>query len=261
MKKADPQVLHAFSLLRDPVLRDAMNRPPSPAEQEARELWEQIESYEDSDPPALPPADLVRAYRAARERIKADIVSRQGTPRINLLAVEPIGEETRNCFVDGIGIHEMAPLTSPVYPKSDRGEALQRARLAMNVSFGDLARALCIGPVDVSALERGAKSTDDAGWATIQTALFLLASGMKAQHIADPTTSPRYKKVLGDELLWREEMNEQARVYYEGEGQVRNVFLRFSSQLHDVSAALTAAGIPDDGTSPGERVRKHLRKP
>lgn len=261
MKKPNPQVLHAFSLLRDPVLRDAMNRPPSPAEEEVRELGDRIESYEDADPPALPPSELVAAFNAAREKAHADRVSRQGTPRINLLAVEPIGTETRQSFVDGVGIHGMMPREVPLYPKSERGEALQRARLGTDVSIGDLARALCVGPSDVSSLEQGAKSTDDAGWATIQTVLFLLASGMEARHIADPTTSPRYRKVLGEDLLWREEMNDQAKVYYAAENQVRDVFLSLSSQLHDVSAALTAAGIPYDGTSPGERVRKYLQKP
>lgn len=77
-----------------------------------------------------------------------------------------------------------------------------RVREHLNAEFGlsitveDLARALGISPEDMLAIEVGAKTTDDAGWKEILTACFLLGSGTKPEHIADPTSSPAFQRAM-----------------------------------------------------------------
>jgi hypothetical protein len=46
------------------------------------------------------------------------------------------------------------------------------------------------------AIEVGTKTTDDAGWKEILTACFLLGSGTKPEHIADPASSPAFQRAM-----------------------------------------------------------------
>lgn len=98
----------------------------------------------------------------------------------------------------------IAVLDAPTPPER-RGAAVMREWLNNNpnlalkdkpISVGDLAVALGISEEDMRAIEAGTKTTDDAGWTEIQNALFCLGSGMKPEHIADPTSDPDFAKAL-----------------------------------------------------------------
>lgn len=82
------------------------------------------------------------------------------------------------------------------------GGGAARMREYLNSEFGlsttvaDLARALRISQEDMLAIESGTKTTDAAGRAEIQTALFLLGSGKEPEHIADPESDPSFWEAL-----------------------------------------------------------------
>ena len=192
--KLNPSVERALNLLRDPVLRAAFNSAPTVTGEDVDRLADQIDAYENADPPASPPAALLKSYQEAKERYCAEQRARRGTPRINLISVKPIKEVDVGVFVDMPGFH--GPGIG--YPKSDEGQAMQELRRSIGQSFATVARALCVGAEDVSGLERGSVTTDAAGWSTILTTLFLLGSGMDAGHIADPFTSPEFLRLVGE---------------------------------------------------------------
>ena len=138
----------------------------------------------------------MREYHDVGEQIEAAHRAEMGPPRIALLDVAPLSSGTSLAFVDGPGLHGMVETATHTYPKSPRGEAVQKFRREHRVKHSDLARSLCIGVADASGLERGSKTTDDAGWAEIQTALFLLGSGKKPEHVADPRSDPSFLRAL-----------------------------------------------------------------
>lgn len=67
------------------------------------------------------------------------------------------------------------------------------------ISVEDLAQALRISVEDMRAIEAGEKTTDAEGRTEIQTALFMLGSGSKPEHIADPASSPSFAKAMAAE--------------------------------------------------------------
>jgi hypothetical protein len=77
-----------------------------------------------------------------------------------------------------------------------RGAVLGEFRQEHGIPRADLARALCVSVNDIIGLEMGNRTTDDAGWREIQTTLFLLGSGKKAEHIAEPMSDPSFWKAL-----------------------------------------------------------------
>lgn len=93
----------------------------------------------------------------------------------------------------------IAVLCEPV-PLERRAAARMRkyinGEFGLSITVADLATALGISETDMTAIEAGTKSTDAAGWTTIQTACFCLGSGTKPEHIADPTNSPAFQRAM-----------------------------------------------------------------
>lgn len=81
-------------------------------------------------------------------------------------------------------------------PKAARMRESLNAEFGLSITTADLARALRIPEEDMLAIEAGTKTTDAKGRTEIQTTLFLLGSGTKAEHIAEPTTDPSFWKAL-----------------------------------------------------------------
>jgi hypothetical protein len=84
----------------------------------------------------------------------------------------------------------------PQQGREKAGKAMRDIRRMGKVDLEQVAIALRISIPDVSSLERGEKTTDDAGWTEIQTALFLLGSGKKPEHVADPRSDPSFLRAL-----------------------------------------------------------------
>lgn len=90
--------------------------------------------------------------------------------------VEPIGDRVGVAFVClAAGTGGFRNMVSNVYPESPRGEALRVARLAAGQTLGSAARALGMSPVDLSGLEMGRRTLDDAGEWDRATAIILPA--------------------------------------------------------------------------------------
>lgn len=160
-------------------------------------LGDQIDGYEHAG--TQPPAALVAEYHEARARLAATEKAARGTPRIVVTPVEPIERGESLAFVDGPGFHGVAPMPTARYPKSPRGEGMRDLRRLTGASLGDVARALNLSTPEVSGLERGRYTTDDAGWAEIQTVCFLLGSNVKVEHILDPASSPSFQRAMAGE--------------------------------------------------------------
>lgn len=182
--------------LKDPVFRAAFNSRLAGLRARREALADGLDAYEHADPPVPPPEALVREYYDVGEQIEAAHRAEMGPPRIELLDVAPLSSGTSLAFVDGPGLHGMVEIATHTYPKNPRGKAAQKFRREHRIKLGDLARALCIGVADASGLERGSKTTDDAGWTEIQTTLFLLGSGKKPEHVADPRSDPSFLRAL-----------------------------------------------------------------
>lgn len=192
-------------LAANPARRAAFNAvSPALAALHARqgELGDQIDAYEHADPPALPPEELVREYREVGEQIRQaerEAIAALGPPRIVVTPVAPIERRSTPAFVDGPGHHGVGSVTVLRYPESPRGVAMRELRLLAEVKVSDLSRALRIDSAEVHGLERGRRTTDDAGWMEITTTLFRLGSGTPAEEIADPIGSGALDRALAKE--------------------------------------------------------------
>ena len=102
--------------------------------------------------------------------------------------------EHRGEFYSGPRIRVIA--LPPQQGREKAGKAMRDLRRMGKVNLEQVAIALRISIPDVSSLERGEKTTDDAGWTEIQTALFLLGSGKKPEHVADPRSDPSFLRAL-----------------------------------------------------------------
>lgn len=86
-----------------------------------------------------------------------------------------------------------------------RGAFVVSFREEHGITQQQLATALRIDVAALQALEAGQKTTDAAGWAEIQTALFILASkpaeerDAEAGYIADPMSRPNIDDLLNAE--------------------------------------------------------------
>ena len=70
--------------------------------------------------------------------------------------VEPVGTRTYRALVKrASGPCTLDDVTEPAYPPSPQGENLRRTRVASAMSVRELAKALGIGVVDLSAVEHG----------------------------------------------------------------------------------------------------------
>ncbi len=160
-------------------------------------LGDQIDGYEHAG--TQPPPALVAEYHEARARLTATEKAARGTPRIVVTPVEPIERGESLAFVDGPGHHGVAPMPTARYPKSPRGEGMRDLRRLTGATLGDVARALNLSTPEVSGLEHGRYTTDDAGWSEIQTVCFLLGSNVKVEHILDPASSPSFQRAMADD--------------------------------------------------------------
>lgn len=218
-------------LLGDPRWADAhrpLPDPDDPVDRASTEAFAKtIELIE-----VLPAADSGEAMRAAvlqaisdhagmpltaepdesREEVREAIAAMRAPPpvsldrpRIKVLPVEPLSTGEAPAFVDGPGAHGVAMMPTATYPQSPRGEAIRDFRRTYELKLGDVARALCIGSADLSGIERGSKTTDQAGWEEIQTVMFRLASEPKekraeqAGYIANPWSNPAIDRILAAE--------------------------------------------------------------
>jgi hypothetical protein len=89
------------------------------------------------------------------------------------------------------------PAQHPHRPEAARMREHINAEFGLSITTADLACALRISEEDMVAIEAGTKTTDADGWKEMLTTLFLLGSGMKPEHIADPQSDPSFWKALG----------------------------------------------------------------
>lgn len=76
--------------------------------------------------------------------------------------VEPIGTRTAYGHINrGRGNHEWGPFEIPDYPRSENGQRLRALRVSKEVGLRDTAKALGLSALELSELERGARTTDD----------------------------------------------------------------------------------------------------
>ena len=69
---------------------------------------------------------------------------------------------------------EMKEVDLLVYPPHPQGDRLREARVQVSVSMGELAKVLGITAAELSGLEHGSYTTDQAGWDECWTALYEL---------------------------------------------------------------------------------------
>jgi hypothetical protein len=83
---------------------------------------------------------------------------------INLIPVAPTGLGPSAAIVHSDDGTFLDMSQRPTYPPSERGSRLRRERHAAHCSMGQLARAIGLRVFEVSALELGELTTDEAGW-------------------------------------------------------------------------------------------------
>lgn len=113
---------------------------------------------------------------------------------IEALAVDPAARARFNGSTARIEL--LSVLAHPHRPEAAQIRGHLNAEFGLSITVEDLARALGISPEDMTAIEVGTKTTDDAGWTEIQTALFCLGSGKKPEHVADPRSDPSFLRAL-----------------------------------------------------------------